>query len=206
VTRKVITIAITTIFLALSSVANAQLKLHMVGFKVAYNTSGVNFNPKQEQVKTLTTKENFSIEYIYYHDLWQTMPYFGFQIGLSSQEQGYSIGDIETHLKVYEMPFVSQFHIDFWQMRLLINLGGFVGYRSEKSDGFTDTDYKTDYGFIAGAGFAFILKPFELHIEGNYQYSLSSLYDAKRNSSTVLEFAYPHQLLLSAAIYIHLNK
>jgi len=193
-------------FLFMSHVVSAQMREHMVGFKAAYNISGADFTPKVLQVKDIKTISNYSLVYTYYHDLWKTMPYFGFQLGLSSQEQGYSIDGAETRLKVWEVPLVSQFHVDFWHLRLLLNLGCFAGYRSEKTGGFEDTDYKIDYGFITGGGVAIVFKPLELHIEGNYQYSLSSLYNAKRTSTTELEYAYPRQLLFSAALYIHLNK
>jgi len=189
-----------------TSAMSAQMREHMVGFKAAYNISGIDFTPEQLLVKDIKTYKNYSFVYTYYHDLWKTMPYFGFQAGITSQEQGYKIGDVETRLTVYQAPFISQFHVDLWHMRLLLNVGAFAGYRAEKSEGFEDTDYKIDYGFIGGGGLAFVLKPFELHLEGNYQYSLASLYDAKRVSSTQLEYAYPHQLLLSVAFYVHLNK
>jgi len=193
-------------FVLVSNIVSAQMREHMVGFKAAYNISGVDFTPEQLEVKDIKTMSNYSLVYTFYHDLWKTMPYFGFQLGLSSQEQGYSIGGVEKRMTVWEVPFVSQFHIDYWHLRLLVNLGGFAGYRKDKTGGFEDTDYRIDYGFIAGGGLAFVLKPFELHIEGNYQYSLSSLYNAKRVSTTELEYAYPRQLLFSAALYIHLNK
>lgn len=202
--RKVLLIALLSILS--SSGVVAQMREHMVGFKVAYNMSSVDFTPEKLQVGEIKTVKNYSFLYTFYHDLWKTMPYFGFQTGLSYQEQGYKIADAETKLTVYEVPMVSQFHIDFWHMRLLLNAGAFCGYRAESSAGFEDTDYRIDYGFIAGGGLAFVLKPFELHFEGNYQYSLASLYDATKVSTTDLQYAYPHQLLISVALYIHLNK
>jgi len=180
-----------------------QLKQHLIGIKTAYNISGVNFNPTKDEAN-ITTNKNYSIEYIYYHDLWKTMPYFGFLASISYQEQGYKIDEEETKLTVYELPIVSQFHIDFWKMRLLINAGGFMGYRMKSSTGFESKDTRIDYGFIGGGGLAFVFKPVELHLEANYQYSLSYLYSPKKFSETDLQFSYPHQLLISVGLYFHL--
>ncbi|OFY45068.1 MAG: hypothetical protein A2X18_14120 [Bacteroidetes bacterium GWF2_40_14] len=180
-----------------------QMKEHLIGFKAAYNISGVDFKPTMNEV-SVTTFKNYSLVYLYYHDLWKTMPYFGFQASFSYQEQAYRIDDTETRLTCYEIPLVSQFHIDFWKMRFLINLGGFMGYRMASNQAFDSSDLRLDYGFIAGGGLAFVFKPLELHLEGNYQYSLSYLYNPRKFSDTDLQFSYPHQLLLSLALYLHL--
>jgi hypothetical protein len=51
---------------------------------------------------------------------------------------------------------------------------------------------------------AIILKPFEVHLEGNYNYSLSYLHDPKKYSETDYLFTYPHQLIFSLTLNIHL--
>ncbi len=193
---------ITLLFLS-SATSFGQLREHLIGVKAAYNISGVDFNPTKNEIN-ITSNKNLSLVYTYYHDLWKTMPYFGFQAALSYQEQGYSINDVETRLQVIELPLVSQFHIDFWKMRFLINLGGFMGYRMKSTANFDSYDNRIDCGFIAGGGLAFVFKPVELHLEANYQYSLAYLYNPKKFSETDLQFAYPHQLLFSLALYFHL--
>ena len=182
-----------------------QLREHLIDIKAAYNISGMSFNPTNNGL-SVTTYKNYSLVYTYYHDLWKTMPYFGFQASLSYQEQGYKIDTTETRFTAYEIPFVSQFLIDFWKMRFLINVGGFVGYRLASLAEIESAYNKIDYGFIGGVGLAFVYKPVELHLEANYQYSLSCLYNPKINSETELLFTYPHQLLFSVALYFHLNK
>lgn len=197
------TISLLLIFVFSITSLHGQMREHLIGFKAAYNISGVDFKPTKNEV-SITTYKNYSLVYLYYHDLWKTMPYFGFQASFSYQEQGYSIDDTETRLTCYEVPLVSQFHIDFWKMRFLINLGGFLGYRMASTREFDSSDIRLDYGFIAGGGLAFVFKPIELHLEANYQYSLSYLYNPKKFSDTDLQFSYPHQLLLSLALYLHL--
>jgi len=200
---KKITISLLLILVFSITSLNGQMKEHLIGIKAAYNLSGVDFKPTMNEVN-ITTYKNYSLVYLYYHDLWKTMPYFGFQASFSYQEQGYRIDDIETRLTCYEVPLVSQFHIDFWKMRFLINLGGFMGYRMASTKEFDSSDIRLDYGFIAGGGLAFVFKPVELHLEANYQYSLSYLYNPRKYSDTDLQFSYPHQLLLSLALYLHL--
>jgi hypothetical protein len=177
---------------------------HLIGIKGALNISGVAFAPPKDGSSTVMTRKNYAISYIYYHNLWKSMPYFGFQAELYFQEQGYQLDENKVICETVEVPFISQFHIDFWKMRLLINAGGFAGYRKSKSDGFAETDYRYDAGFIGGAGLAFVLKPFEFHIEGNYHYSLTYLYDPQKSSQINLSFTHPNQLLLSFGIYYQL--
>lgn len=201
--KKYLICSLFILLLSSGSLFGQKLREHLIGVKAAYNMSGVDFKPVKDVVN-ITTNKNYAIEYIYYSDLWETMPYFGFLASLSYQEQGYKIGAQETRLTVYEVPIVSQFHIDFWKMRLLLNAGGFMGYRVENSNGFAAKDTRLDYGFTAGGGLAFVFKPVELHLEGNYQYSLSYLYSPKKDSETDLQFSYPHQLLISVGLYFHL--
>ncbi len=195
------------ILLLFSTSVAAQKNEHLIGVRAAYNISGLDTRPDIE-AKSVKTYGNYSVVYTYYHNLWDMIYYFGFQTALSKSEQGFTVGEVTTKYEVYSVPFVSQFHIDFWKMRLLINAGGFGGYRYKKSvsdgTGFDGHDYKIDYGFIGGAGLAFVVKPFELHLEGNYHYSLSYLHSPKKYSETEHFFTYPHQLLISATLFFKL--
>jgi hypothetical protein len=186
---------------------SAQKREHLIGFRAGYNISGIDTRPTLE-TKGISTNKNFSLLYTYYHDLWGTINLFGFQSGISKNSAGYKMGDDIITYDVISIPLVSQFHIDFWKMRLLINAGGFGGYRINKvsSDGtgFDEFDYRYDYGFIAGGGFAFKFKPLEIHLESNYNYSLSYLYNPKKYSSTEYLFTYPHSLIFSLTLYLHL--
>ena len=62
---------------------------------------------------------------------------------------------------------VSQFKIDFSRFRLLVNAGGYYGYRlsTERESGWDRYDLRHDYGILAGAGLAVVFKPFEIQIE-----------------------------------------
>lgn len=203
-------ILISILFVSLlfsASKLNAQKREHLIGVRAAYNISGLDSRPDISAV-SVKTYSNYSFVYTFYHDLWKTINIFGFQAAISKSEQGFTIGETTTRYEVITIPFVSQFHLDFWKMRLLLNAGGFGGYRYKKSvsDGsdFDEHDYKADYGFIVGGGLALVLRPFELHLEGNYQYSLSYLHSPKKFSETEHFFTYPKQLLISASLYFHL--
>lgn len=187
--------------------AQAQKNQHLIGLRAAYNISGLDTRPDFEY-KTISTSQNFSLVYTYYHNLWGNIKVFGFQTGLSKQSQGYLTKDGINSYESISIPMVSQFHIDFWKMRLLLNAGCFGGYRYSKSNfdgsGFDEFDNKLDLGFIVGAGLAFIIKPIEIHLEGNYQYSLTYLHDPKKYSNTDYLFSYPKQLLFSVTLNIQL--
>ena len=181
---------------------------NLIGIKAAYNVSGMD-QQYATDIKNITTYKNFYISYTNYHPFWGS-DWSGIQIAISMQEQGYKTDQGTVTYDAYLFPFVSQFHVDFWKMRVLLNMGGFVGYRSNKvsfdgTKGFEQTDRRADFGFIGGGGFAFIFKPFEIHAEVNYQYSLSNLHDPDRDStSDQYIFTYPHQLLFTLGVHFHL--
>lgn len=184
-----------------------QTKQHLIGIRAGYNISGLDTRPDLEH-KTISTTQNYSLVYTYYHNLWETIKIFGFQTGISKQSQGYLSKDGVNTYEVISIPLVSQFHFDFWKMRILLNAGCFGGYRYSKNNfddsSFDEFDNKLDFGFTAGGGLAFILKPIEIHLEGNYQYSLSYLQDPKKYSDTDYLFTYPKQLIFSLTLNIQL--
>ncbi|HOG32821.1 MAG TPA: hypothetical protein PK895_05185 [Bacteroidales bacterium] len=189
-------------------------KQHLLGIRGGYAFNGVSFNPDRKQ-KMVPSFYNASILYTYYHDLWGTMPYFGLQTGLTYTQQGYETPDVKRVYDVLRIPLTSQFHIDFWKMRLLINLGCFGSYRmrafdytAEKPDGsqvvFDCNHLYLDYGIQGGLGLALVLKPFEFHIEANYLYSLSMIENPALYSNEYYTYGYPNQLLFTLGIFIHL--
>lgn len=200
--KKLVTIVL--LFLFWNTLESQNNIVHLIGIKGAYNLSSVSFNPIMEEASSVTTIKNYSISYIYFHNLWNSMPYFGFQTELYFQEQGYTLDGERIITKAIEVPFTSKFHIDFWKMRLLMNAGAFVGYRTSKSNGFEATDYRYDYGFLGGGGLGFVMKPIEIHFEANYHYSLAYMYDPAKVSDTKRYYSHPRQLLLSVAVYFNL--
>jgi hypothetical protein len=199
----------------------------MIGIRGGYNTTGIDFQ-RNDDPKNISTIVNCSLLYTYYHPLWDHFHFFGIQTGISYSEQGFSMPSLYhpeelydvTRYKVISIPVVSQFHIDFWKLRLLVNLGAFVGYRFGAQEWlFTEDrekvkqpymydcyDKRTDYGFIGGGGLAFKAKPFEIQFECNYNYSLSLLYNPRKVSNNSFIYVYPHQLVFSLALFFPLSK
>jgi hypothetical protein len=200
----------------LPTLAPAQ---NLVGIKGGYVLSNVGFQP-DAYPEGIKTAQYVSLRYTHYHSMWNTISIFGLQLGLDYAEQGFSLPMYQETMryKVVELPVISQFHIDFWKMRLLVNVGGFLGYRFgatiQKPDAngvlvtgdyvYDCYDKQFDYGFIGGGGLAFKIKPFEIHAECNYQHSLSMLYNPRKYSNTSLLYVYPKQLIFSLSLYYQL--
>jgi len=181
--------------------------IHMFGVSYSVNLSGVTSSPKIGQER-LWTYKNFGVSYTYYHAMWNHLFNFGLVIGAKHGYEGYTSpydGFGET-CEVLEFPVLSQFKIDFLPFRLLLNLGPYYGYRlsTDKEGGFDQYDQRHDYGVIAGLGLAFVLKPFELHIEGNYKYALASMYHTNKYSDIYWIYTYPQNIMISASLHIHL--
>ena len=198
---------------------------HLVGVRSGYNISGIDYQ-RNDLPKTIPTYLNFSFLYTYYHPMWDQFPFFGLQVGVNYSEQGYCMPGLHsvlldtTRYRVLTIPVVSQFHIDFWKMRLLVNLGAFGGYRLSAKESFYEGeherinrdyaydcyDIRVDYGFIGGGGLSYRANPFEIHLECNYHYSLSMLYHPKKISNASYIYIYPHQLLFSVALHYQFKK
>jgi len=203
---------------------------HLVGLRGGYALSGLDVQFSNTE-KNTGTPINFSLLYTYYHSMWGLSHFFGIQTGINYAEQGFvetypAYPDYQeiTRYRVVEVPLISQFHIDFWKMRLLLNVGAFAGYRlsanfqkaenplnpfeniTKKSLIFDCYDRRADFGFIGGGGLAFKMTPFEIQLECNYQYSLSALYNPKKDSNLYYVYSYPHQLIFSMALFFQLSK
>ena len=123
-------------------------------------------------------------------------------------------------MDVIEMPFLAHMHFDFWNMKILANIGCYAGYRlgierfpgktgyvsPELQYSFTETDRRLDYGIKGGFGFGFVFDPFELHIQAMYKHSLSSLYEPDYYSQYYYRYAYPSNIIVTAGIHYQLTK
>ena len=132
------------------------------------------------------------------------MPYFGFQVGVLYTQEGYQFeyneerhytykieGAEKAVLDVIEVPIMAHMHIDFWNMKVLANIGCYGGYRlgierfpgktgyvkEEMVHAFKETDRRIDYGIKGGVGFALVFEPVEIHFQAAYKHSLASMYE-----------------------------
>ena len=205
----------------------------MIGLQYGMNIRQVSWNPSMRQ-KSLFFPYNFGIFYTRYGKMFGYMPYFGFQAGIIYTKEGYSFKpDDETEawpdlggpysgvrqavMDVIEVPLLAHIHVDFWKMKLLADIGFFVGYRLniERSgqdidpaiaNSFIDTDRRFDYGIKGGAGFAFVFDPVEIHFTAMYKYSMGTLHQPDYYSTYYYRYSYPSNIVFSVGLHFQLTK
>ena len=204
----------------------------LVGVQYGAGMSRMMWNPTQKQ-ESVFMPYNFGITFTKYGKMFGYMPYFGFQAGIFLGQEGYKFkhneeldytykiaGAESAVIDVVEVPISFQFHLDFWKMKVMAQVGCYCGYRLgiERFDGetgyvkdedrhsFLETDRRVDYGIKGGAGLGFVFDPVEFHIMLNYKHALSSLYEPDHYSQYYYRFAYPMNFVLSAGIHVQLTK
>ena len=216
-------------------VIKKKLKLNdysMIGVQYGATLSQVMWNPSQNQ-KMVCLPFNVGVTYTKYGKMIRYMPYFGFQAGLFYGKEGYQFeyneeknytykieGSEKAIMEVVEMPILSHLHIDFWNMKIIAQIGMFVGYRLsiERFPGhtgkvspdiarsFLPTDNRFDFGIKGGLGFGLVFDPVEIHLQAMYKHSMSSLYQPDHYSEYYYRFAYPSNIIISAGLHFHLSK
>lgn len=204
----------------------------MIGVHYGMGLSRVMWNPTQQQ-DMLLMPYNIGVTYTKYGKMFGFMPFFGFQIGLLYTQEGYQFkyneernyvykveGAEKAILDVIEMPLLAHMHFDFWNMKILANIGCYAGYRigierfpgktgsvmPELVHSFKDTDRRMDYGIKGGIGFGFVFDPIEIHLQAMYKHSLSSLYEPDYYSEYYYRYAYPSNIIITAGIHYQLTK
>lgn len=216
-------------------VIKKKLKLNdysLVGVQYGATLSQMMWNPSQNQ-KMLLLPVNFGVTYTLYGKMFGYMPYFGFQTGLFYGKEGYEFeynedkdytykieGAEKAVFEVLELPVLSHLHIDFWHMKIIAQIGCYVGYRmgierfpgitgnvtEEVRKSFMPYDIRFDYGIKGGVGFGLVFDPIEIHIQAMYKHSLSSLYKPDYYSEYYYRFAYPTNIIISAGVHFQLTK
>ena len=204
----------------------------MIGIHYGVGLSQVMWNPTQKQ-DFVFMPYNVGITYTRYGKMFGYMPFFGFQAGVVLTQEGYKFeynedkdyiykveGAEKAVIDVVEVPLLAHIHMDFWNMKMIANIGCYGGYRlgierfpgktgsvsEELMHSFKDTDRRLDYGLKGGLGFGFIFDPIEIHIQAMYKYSMSSLYEPDHYSEYYYRFAYPSNIIVSAGVHFHLSK
>ncbi len=207
-----------------TSFENATIKIkdstiltqHLIGVKGGYSIAKVGFSQAFNHTG-IKTPINFGIYYTYYHSLWNSMPYFGFQTGLEYAEIGYNhittdqddniVSEESQIYQTIQLPLTSQFRIDFWKMRLLVNLGPYGYYITSTNlkDGIPATTNKVGVGIMGGGGLAFVFKPVEFHLECNYKYAMSHFCNPKIYSEEHWVYTHANQLIFSLGVFFRLG-
>lgn len=204
---------------------SSKLSAHLIGVKAGFSMNNVTFNHSTDH-KALTSYKNFGLYYTYYHSLWNSVPLFGIETGIQYNEEGYKSitytedetvanrkgTEGEEKLQCIEIPLVSQFRIDFWRMRILLNAGAFGSYKHSVSfssnvpDSISTSYRKFGYGFIVGGGLGYIFNPFEIHVEVNYKYNFANLYNPEAFSDDYWMTSHTNQLIISAGLFFRIDK
>ena len=207
----------------------------LIGLQYGVGLSQVMWNPSQKQDMVIMPY-NIGVTYTRYGKMFGYMPHFGFQVGLFYGQEGYKFKKNEEAGYIYtiqgadkavidmiEMPVLSHMHIDFWKMKVMVDIGFYAGYRlkihrfpvggeykneayAAVQNQFLETDRRWDYGIKGGLGFGFIFDPIEVHLKAAYKHSLSSLYDPDYNSPYYYRYAYPSNIIISAGVHFQLTK
>lgn len=204
----------------------------MIGFQYGAGLSRVSWNPSQKQ-DMLLMPVNVGVFYTKYGKMFGYMPYFGMEAGLVYTTEGYQFkyneeddytykieGAEKAVMQVVELPVLAHMHVDFWNFKIIANIGCYAGYRlsierfpgvtgsvsEDVAHSFLETDHRFDYGIKGGVGFGLVFDPIEIHIKAMYKHSFSSLYDPDYHSEYFYRYAYPTNFILSAGIHFHLSK
>ena len=183
---------------------------------------------------------NIGIVYTHYCKLFGYMPYFGVQLGLfytqeayhfTTSDTGYTdhiLGAAKAKYEVLEVPAMAQIHFDFWKMKVMASVGIFGGYRmsihreeytypsyyeqyGEYQNRFHEKENRWDYGIKAGAGFAFVLDPIEIHLNAWFKYSWSNMHQPNcdrfyQPSTYYYYWTYPMNIIVSVGVHYQLTK
>ena len=179
----------------------------MIGIRGSYQLNGVRSTP-DIGATGLNTYKNISLVYTYYNSLWNMMPNFGIQISAKYGEWGFNSKYLEDeHVSYAELSMLSHFHFDFSRFRFIFGIGPYAGYRLKtlkENDSWDQYDNRFDYGLTGGAGFAVIFGRFELQLEGDYQFSLSSIYHVNKYSDEYWLITTPSNILVNLTLFYHL--
>lgn len=203
----------------------------LIGINGGVSLCGMYFNPTKHGNLMKPEPGYFSIMYTHYEKMFQYIPYFGFQIGFSTSTEGYEFKNNEygkpvshidyatkCRMRTIEMPAMAQIHIDASAFKMMINAGGYLGYRmsisrsgvngfdTNYSDKFHDYEHRMDYGLMGGVGFALMFDPVEIHINGLVRWSWSNMNDPDYYSHYYHRYVYPLDVLISAGIHYQLTK
>lgn len=190
---------------------------HLIGIKYGCSMNSVNFN-QDIRTKPVYSPINVGVYYTYLHALWDSMPYFGLQVGLEYTGIGTNVffgeedSENETHINysynALMFPLTTQFRADFSIIRLMANAGAYGYYILNEANGaeIPSTTNLYGCGLTAGGGVAIKLHPIELHLECNYKYSLSNFFIPQIYSDTYWTYTHSTQLQISVGLIYNFSK
>ena len=211
---------------------------HMVGVNYGVSFSTVYFNPTKMGAAVRFEPTYFSLMYTHHEKMFNYIPYFGVTLGLSywhsgvrfeeNPETGAPLGFIDgatdMTMETVQFPAMMQMHFDSAPVKILANLGGYLGYRlsiersgywmdEEYADKFRDYEYRFDYGLMGGVGLGFMIDPIELHLNVLGRWSLQNLYEPDYYNEVFhpyntyyYRYANPIDVAVTLGVYFQLTK
>lgn len=202
----------------------------LIGFEFGLNMAKTRFNPVKEN-SSFSNPGVFGITYTRYGKLFNTMPYFGFQLGLYYGQDGYyfkededgyvpSVDGVTKAVFDYiEVPVLAHFHVDVWKIKVMGYVGPYFDYRTgvhressmysfdtDYTDKFFDYDKRFLYGIKGGGGLGIMLDPIEIHFTAMVKYGVKTIYDADYYSQYYYRYARQMDIVISAGIHLQLTK
>ncbi len=196
----------------------------MVGVQYGVDLNRMSFNPSMGQSWQFRPL-NFGVTYTRYGKIFGYMPYFGLQLGLFYAQEGYLMdegyniqGARNVSIDVLELNALAHFHFDFWKLKLIVNIGPYVSYRTSinrEADyaippalqtNFLSTDRRWDYGIKGGGGFGLVFDPIEIHFQVMYKFGFGLLYDPNYYSEYYYRFATVSNLVVSVGVHFQLTR
>ena len=210
----------------------------LIGANYGVTFSGIYFNPYKMGADIIFNPTYFSLMYTHYEKMFNYLPYFGLTLGFSYSHsgcrftddpdtgypRGYIDGATYESMETVEMPAMMQMHVDTYPFKVLIDLGGYLGYRmsvtrsgpwldEEYQNKFRDYERRFDYGLIGGAGLGFMLDPVEIHLNILGRWSLQNLYEPDYENSIFhpyntyyYRYANPIDVSVTLGVYFQLTK
>ncbi len=188
---------------------------HFIGLSEGYSLNNMSSSIR-EDFRMVASWKNVGLLYKYYGGKW-----VGIQAGVNYAEKGYQRDS--TAIRRYqtvEIPFVTQFHYEFWKLRAVANAGLYGAYLLSAEDTylqsdipervgtkenytFQSTDYRIDYGLRLGAGLGVVLHPVEIQFEFNYALGLAYVRKPLISGETTI-FNRFSQMIVSVGVLIAL--
>lgn len=210
----------------------------MIGVNYGVTFSTVYFNPTKMGAAMRFEPSYFSVMYTHYEKMFNYIPYFGVTVGFSyshsgvrfedNPDTGYPLGYVDgatdMSIRTIEMPAMMQMHFDAAPMKILANLGGYVGYRmsversgeyldEDYTNKFRDYEYRFDYGLVGGAGLGFMFDPVEIHLNVLGRWSMQNLYAPDYYNERFhpmntyyYRYANPIDISVTLGVYFQLTK
>ena len=156
----------------------------IIGVQYGVGLSRTLLNPEFAKQDFIFMPYNVGVTYSRYGKMFGYMPFFGIQVGLFYTQEGYKfrynseenyvpvfMGAQSAIMDVIEVPVLAHCHVDFWKMKVILNVGLYGGYRlgihryqpDIKMDGLRYHNLTPDYSisFEENADYVRSFTPFE---------------------------------------------